>query len=361
MRRPCLVLFGLILASSWGCGAGEDLAGASKPVADAGTDANGSGGEGGGSDAAPDDDAAPDAAAEATPDAPGVTVDDACAHLAAALCARLEACAPVLVDIGYGDQATCEGVLAPHCVQALALPDTVKTAAWTDACSTALEMETCEDLLTRNTPSTCLPPPGPRADGTPCGEDGQCASGYCGLVPNEVCGRCRPKASTGGACGRDDDCDLGLTCTGKNICAPYVPQGGPCNADQPCSPWLSCTTGMPPGQRTCEPVAGAGELCDAQGNGKPACDLVNGYFCNGLTHVCQALDLASAGDPCGVASGGYAICVAGSFCKLSGMSGTCLAPGLEGATCSVESGPWCQPGLGCAAGACHAYDPDSCN
>lgn len=356
-------LLATILLLSCGCGSAEDLSGPSQPGTDAGADIAVDG-PGADADDASDQDASGSDAPnpDAVGDASGITADQACDHLATALCAQLESCGPLLVDLAYGEVTTCRTVLMSSCVEALALPDTAKTPDWTDECAEALETWTCEDLLTRKTPSACLPPPGPRTDGTLCGEDGQCASGYCGLVPDELCGRCRSRAPQGAACMSDDDCDMGMMCTVDEVCAPYAPQGAPCSDDQPCAPWLSCsTTPPPPGQRRCVEVAGAGQPCDSEGNGRPHCDLLNGYFCNGVTHVCQSFELASPGDTCGVLLDGYGLCVGGSFCDLLGLTGTCLAPGEAGDPCSVEEGPWCQPGLGCAEDACHAYEPQSCN
>jgi len=359
-----IVLGGCLLLAMSGCGSVDDLSGPSQPAApDASS--GGTGGNGGSAGEEQDGsggDAGGDLDSAATVDVQhGPTAEEACDHFGQVLCGRLEDCAPLLVDIGYGDVSTCEAVLSSACVKSLSLPDTVKTPAWTDDCAFALAAWSCEDLLVRNTPKACLPPPGPRPDGTPCGDDGQCASAYCQSRLDETCGKCTTRSSADGPCATNDDCAPGLTCGSTATCVAYATQGASCDAQHPCSPWLSCTwTGL--NEATCQPAAAAGQECDSTQPGqRPGCNLADGYFCNPGTHTCQELKRASAGEPCGVVGTDYAVCTSASVCKGSGMNRTCLAASAVGGPCDTINGPFCEAGLKCAAGTCVAPDLAACN
>lgn len=361
MRRlVTALLVSCALASLAGCGSSaEDLQGESIP---ANNDAA-SGGSGGSEEdgSTPGDDAEPMEEAS-LPEAQGPTIEEACARMAGALCGRIDGCAKLLMDVWYQDAAECASVLSNACVESLNLPDQIKTAAWTDECAAALDGWSCENVLTRNTPPACVPPPGPRPDGAPCGEDGQCASGYCQSGLDESCGRCVGKSAESGACSKDDDCQPGLACNPQMVCAPYGGVDAACDAARPCQPWLSCTgTGL--NESACKPAAGAGEPCDSAPPGqRPGCSLLDEYYCAPVTHVCVALKLASAGESCGVVGTDYAICTGVSVCKTTGMSGKCLAPSGAGGPCDIAAdGPYCVPGLKCVSNACVDVDLTTCN
>src|SRR5215470_17609 len=63
--------------------------------------------------------------------------DGACADVARARCARLEACAPTILQIRYPDQATCEAREKASCVGALAAPGNGNNPTHTEACAQA--------------------------------------------------------------------------------------------------------------------------------------------------------------------------------------------------------------------------------
>jgi hypothetical protein len=366
MRRLFTTVLGSwVMVTAVGCGSGEDLQGPSQPaVTDGGT--GGSSGSGGSAGAAgqgggtggeagstPEDASAPDAS--------GPTAQQACSHLGQVLCGRIDACARLLMDVWYPDAASCADILSRECVESLTLPDTIKTPAWTDECATALQGWACQDLLTRKTPPACIPPQGPRPEGSPCGEDGQCATGYCGSGLDEACGHCRPKSAENGACGKDDDCQPGLACNPKAVCVPYGVEDSACDADHPCESWLSCTR-VGTNQNACKPAAGAGQQCSSPSPGQnPGCNLVDEYFCTGITHVCQKLKLAGTGDQCGIVGTDYVICSAASVCKQSGLSSTCVGPNGVGGSCDVTNGPLCEAGLKCVASKCVDPDLTTCN
>lgn len=347
----------------WGCGTSDDLRGPSIPAETGGAAGSANGGAGGQAGEATggtsgEDSGAPEDGSQ--PDAPAIDTDGACAHLGQALCERMAACAPLLADVLYAGADSCESLMHSACVESLGLADTIKTAAWTDTCAAAIESWSCESLLTRQTPTECLPPPGPRPDGSPCGEDGQCASAYCRAGVSDRCGQCAPRSSESGPCGKDEDCQPGLQCNTSGVCVAYGLAGSPCAADRPCAAWLSCT-GSSPSDATCVPAAGPGQECSSQPGQTPGCKLIDEYFCTSTTHLCQKLGMAAAGDQCGVVGSSYVICTAGSMCKTSGMTGTCLAPGSAGDDCDLVNGPYCEGGLKCVSGVCAAPDLASCN
>ncbi len=369
MRRCFTILLGSwLIAAGASCGSGDDLQGPSLPAAVDGATggaagASGSGGSGGqAQDAGGSGGEAGSTPGDASlPDAAGPTAQQACSHLGQVLCGRLQACAPLLMDVWYEDASSCADILSSSCVEALTLPGTVKTPAWTDSCATAVQAWSCQDLLTRNTPAACLPPPGPRPEGTPCGEDGQCSTGYCASGLNEACGHCRAKSAANGPCGKDDDCQPGLACNPQSVCVPYAAQDAACDANHPCQAWLSCTRTSST-NTVCRPAAGAGQPCSSPTPGQnPGCNIVEEYYCTTVTHVCQKLQLASAGDPCGVVGSDYAMCTGASVCKTTGLSGTCQAAAGVGGPCNLVTGPYCEASLKCVSGSCADPDLTTCN
>jgi hypothetical protein len=127
-------------------------------------------------------------------DAPAVTPDQACTELAAAFCEKANSCAPVFVQLEYGDVATCNSRFKPTCLGGLSAPGTSATPANVSACATAAKAATCSALFDNNSPSECLPKPGTLDDGKPCTGDNQCKSAFCALDDS--------KAVCGVACGR---------------------------------------------------------------------------------------------------------------------------------------------------------------
>jgi hypothetical protein len=292
--------------------------------------------------------------------ATGPTAQQACAQLAASLCERLATCAPAFLAVHYGDPPTCGSRLGPACVKALALPNTVKTPSWTAACAAALSASSCADILLRNTPAACIPPPGPLADGAVCGEDGQCASGLCAYALDQACGHCQKKGAAGGGCTRDDDCDVGLACADNKLCAVIGKAGAGCDKNHPCSPDLSCL-GAGSSQGSCTQAGGPGAQCDPKQQTKPGCDASHGLFCNPYTSVCQIVTYAKGGEPCGVVGNGYALCTASAMCKLaSAYSGTCLAAAADGAACDATAGPLCVSLAHCVSHVCMPPEPGAC-
>ena len=292
----------------------------------------------------------------------GPDAEQACVAFATQYCGRLDACAPTLVKIYYKDAQDCIERLAGPCVKALAIPDTSKSPEWTAACASAMEATSCEDLLVRRIPAACVPAGGPRAVGAVCGEDGQCDTSYCQYHYNVGCGTCRARAGEGQDCASDDDCALGLGCAKSLKCAAFGEVDEPCDSTLPCRPGLSCVGASASVKGSCRMPAGPGAPCDAAEQTLPNCDLLHGYFCNIISHLCQELTFAEGGDPCGVVGSGYAICTASSVCKLTSQySGNCMAAAADGEACNVTNGPACKPLAQCLNGVCMDPEPKLCN
>lgn len=290
----------------------------------------------------------------------GPTPEDACQQYAAAYCDRYETCAPALVDIFYGDVDMCVKRLMPVCVEAVGLAGTTKSPAFTAKCASALKAFSCDYLLARYIPAECKPAPGARAEGEPCGEEGQCATGYCKYEGGEGCGVCRNRASSGGICAVETDCDPGLTCSPDKKCAPFGELSAECDANKPCRLGLSCVGSTNTATGTCQKASAGGEGCDGKALTKPNCDTLQGLYCN-LSGICQKALLAKDGEACGVITGkGYALCTASAKCDPSVLAGTCTPAASDGETCDNEAGPYCMPLSQCIEGKCTPPVLSSC-
>jgi hypothetical protein len=188
------------------------------------------------------------------------------------------------------------------------------------------------------------------AAGLACGDDAQCDTGRCRKAQDSTCGVCGPRAAAGDACQASDDCAYQLDCTTGGHCAAFVALSGSCDADHPCAPPLACKTG------SCAVASGPGGPCARNGD----CDGTQGLFCNPLTSVCQLAAIVIPGLPCGAVNGGYALCARSGVCRMSGSTGTCVAPAADGAACDTTAGPACVPPAICTTGVCKLPDPASC-
>src|SRR5215831_9756386 len=107
------------------------------------------------------------------------TVAQACAQFATAFCGRLQACAPFVGQILYGDRTNCESRAALGCMLDLEVTDTNHTTSDMVACAHDATSATCSDLLANNLPASCAIKPGLRLDGQGCGSSWQCMSTHC--------------------------------------------------------------------------------------------------------------------------------------------------------------------------------------
>src|SRR5512140_339427 len=116
----------------------------------------------------------------------GTTLDKAANALAAAYCARTQACASAVVSIGYGDVATCTSVFAADVVRANKGTGVTETPDQINACATALAQLSCGDFLARKTAAACKVPAGTLADGAACSADAQCQGTRCKVAFGQV-------------------------------------------------------------------------------------------------------------------------------------------------------------------------------
>jgi hypothetical protein len=304
-------------------------------------------------------------------DTSNVTPQQACADVAAARCQKMQQCNPQGLLNTYGDLSTCESTQASTCVTNLAAPQTAQTPAHTEACAQALPGETCSDYLLGNVASACQPPAGPRAAGSACSVSAQCATAYCLIPRTAQCGTCEAAPGVAGSCS-NNACGPGLLCDSTTEqCVTPVAAGGSCADGSVCTPGTTCigNTASTPG--TCVAVADAvGASCDLA-DGGTRCDGRQGLYCNvPLGRVCARVANASVSQECGTVDGGVIDCNAGAFCQKLGTdrSGTCVAPGGDGAACDTAVGPACAAPARCVlsavggtSGTCRTTTPSACN
>lgn len=292
----------------------------------------------------------------------GITREQACDEIASAICDQYEKCLPLLIDVGYGDVATCKTKTAAICPKTFDAPGTTANPQKTSTCATGLRILSCEALST-STPAACVPDPGTLADGAACSEDGQCKSTWCPKNDDATCGKCTPLSTAGGACtdlGKKADgsvqttCSRGLSCAADKCVKPSETNGS-CSDAVPCALGLACFGGK------CVVAGKAGAKCDPEGKTDPSCDFLQGVFCNQVTKVCQLFGQAKVGETCGLVGTEYKLCIASAKCVTGGKtSGTCVAPAIDGAACDNDKGPGCTAPSKCVAGVCKAPDPTAC-
>jgi hypothetical protein len=299
----------------------------------------------------------------------------ACADVSAAVCAKIDSCAPAAVSALYGDTATCATRTEATCNAALALKNNGDQAGNVEDCSKAYESLSCEGALGNSPPKECAHKPGPLADGTTCGAAGQCKSGVC-QFDSSGCGKCIEPIAAGANCNATSDCQSGLVCaisattqtSVTSVCIAPAASGGTCSTAAPVVP---CQAGLVCDKGKCDAPLAAGSACDPAVQ-PTLCDQANGYFCTPRGTRCILAIAANAGEACGynAQTGDYSYCAGSGFCgnvsQQTGM-GTCVAPAADGASCDLAKGPLCIPPAGCSittdggtTGTCVLKDPSSC-
>lgn len=298
----------------------------------------------------------------------GPTAQAACADVAKARCALDDACTNDLgTKVVWGDLATCEARGTASCVTALGAPDTSQTPATIEACAAATPMESCSDFLGNNPVSACVPKPGGLVDGKGCAYNAQCSSTFCRYEKGAACGVCVALPKAGDACEVNADCGRGLVCDKtSSTCVAPAAKDAACGEGVPCGAGLTCVGATMMAMGKCQASgAMAGAACDPKHQTGSGCDASLGLFCSPTSKQCEAMTLATAGQPCGVVNKtSFAICTGGALCVLASASGTCVAPAAEGAACDSAKGPPCENPARCVttadggtAGTCKLPDP----
>jgi len=301
---------------------------------------------------APPSDGGPDAGSDAAADMAPLTVAQACTDLDTSLCGALGACSTFVLQLSFGDLATCVARNDLACTIGQAPSGVGRTTADLEACGRALPAATCPDLIARKLPATCQDPPGTVINGAACGSGLQCASTFC-KRQGAACGVCAPRAGAGESCNGNDQCQPDLVCAGSACVAP-AESGAACDDKHPCRDDLYCKSGV------CSAKAGPGESC---ADTDKACDLVRGVGCNPFTHVCQNVRVAKKGDPCGIVGGTLVLCEASGLCEGATLAvpGTCTAAAGDGAACgNAANGRGCLAPASCANGVCRLPANASC-
>lgn len=279
----------------------------------------------------------------------GSVADEACADWATHYCNRLEACAPLSMQIGYGELAACIERSKPVCLSALKAQGTGQTPSSVESCARAYETDACEEVVVAKPPSACTVP-GSLPIGAPCGDDSQCAgpNGYCRVASDETCGRCATLGAMGAGCYSDRDCEHGLVC--YFTCVAPVAPGAACDGmTRQCPASMVCL------DYACVHPGAPGTTCDPRAD---ACDRNQGLFCDAQDRRCVPYTLAAPGAPCGTGI----TCRAGS-CSTnpSTQTSTCIANAADGESCDATSGPFCAAPARCVEGICKVPDAAYCN
>lgn len=269
-----------------------------------------------------------------------------CNSLGTAICNKVEQCAPLDVQLVYGDVQTCVARVALGCNADMSVAPVSSTQM--SACSSAVSQADCQVFLRGDSQPAACTFTGSLANGKACGTGQQCQSGYCNLASG-FCGTCAPRATTGSACTSTYGCQSGLVCNSSNVCAKVAAAGGNCAATSDCAAGLVCVSGK------CAAAVALGQPCTPG-----ACDQYAGQFCDG--QVCAKLPVAATGQPCGFVNGKDIQCSGGGTCKLGQgqQQGTCVAPAKDGASCDPTNGPDCLSPASCVNGKCTVPDPSSC-
>jgi hypothetical protein len=295
-----------------------------------------------------------------------VSAAQAASDVASALCTRIQACTPFLIQVAYGDLATCTSRTTATPTATLAAPGTGWVSSAAEECAQAIPGVSCDDALGNALPAACRPPAGQLALGAACGDSAQCASAYCNLGAGGKCGTCAAAlGATGSACFRDGDCAIGTVCNGSDLtkkpevagqCAALGAAGAACDGARPCLKTLACSAGA------CATPGATSASCTQTGSDFfGSCDELTGDYCSKATGgACTTISLATAGGACGTINNALTSCSGSGTCPPTGASATCVAPAADFGNCDPVNGPSCLSPAQCIGGVCTLPTPASC-
>lgn len=200
--------------------------------------------------------------------------------------------------------------------------------------------------------------------GTCGGCQGCACSGYADCLEPLECfaGTCAYAPVAGGACADSTDCPSGLVCAadGSAICTPPGSLGTPCGDDGDCASTV-CRTAVGDPAPAC---AASGLVCSSLGVSGEPCSVggvcAEDHGCEqtapGCLGTCRAY--GEEGQPCLVSPGGYKKCSSAQLVCNEALApgGICMAPGETGTPCLNSS--HCARGFVCGSATgssvCHA-------
>jgi hypothetical protein len=297
----------------------------------------------------------------------------ACQTLAQARCQRLAACSAADLAKRYPDEATCEMRIELSCTAALGAANTGATPNTVETCAASLPDEACPAFLAADQTDACMPQTGTRATGAACEFPAQCASMYCAIASDSLCGQCAALPQVGDSCA-DQGCAPNQVCVASTMtCQVAVADGGACTADLPCVEGDACV-GANAGTNTmgsckAQPTT-VGAACDPKRQTAADCNIDAGVVCDTTSDQCVAQPIVAAGMTCGDVAGVPTRCAAGGTCvKPTGSTtGTCVAPAADGAACDTAAGPGCLTPAKCVptstggtAGTCELPADPTCS
>lgn len=305
-----------------------------------------------------------------------IPLDKLAEPLAAAVCAGMEACAPLYVPNACVARMTiaANAGMVPSIAAGVTAGDIVYHGTEAEQCLADLS-HTCM-FNGGELPVSCLAmAEGKVAPDGACTIDLECAGGL--RCAGATCpGKCTARSAAGAVCTEDDDCAAGLGCP-NDVCVTRLPQGATCtNGSSDCAVGLMCLQLAGAATSTCEPMTaimtgaenapcafGAapslckaglscvftdndpdkGGFCKPKVASKAACGAALPTPCPGeevcVSGVCGAAP--AVGSPCAPDFSGQ--CAVGASCDDSaGPAGLCVALAANGATCADDEA--CQSG-----------------
>src|SRR5579883_1178547 len=156
MKRAFLLGAFVSLAALVACsGSTTSIASGDGGGDDGGATVDGSGGDGaGGGDGSSNNDGG--GSDSGTSDSGGSSAQ-ACMDLANAYCMKLDTCAPLFIQVAFGDLAACEHRAALACPATLAANGTSATTTAAEACAQAIPAAMCAETIDGKTPDACIP------------------------------------------------------------------------------------------------------------------------------------------------------------------------------------------------------------
>jgi hypothetical protein len=302
--------------------------------------------------------------------------------LAQAECTKNDSCSlnGFYNDRLYGSEAACERRLQVPCVSELMATGTHETVTTVSTCASSIAGVACGVYFDLSNPQ-CSAPVGTRAIGNACGSHAQCATGFCSIQPNGICGTCADTPAPGSACAPGSFCGDDATCAvpagqAMGTCANYVASGGKClTGTLPCGIGLACV-----GENVATSTKGVctakgatvGAACDTTAKTMPDCAFVLGLTCiptapSTTLGKCAPIALAAPGATCGIVGNpvtSVVDCQAGGLC----VNGKCVGTTTIGSSCDTVKGPPCLAPVLCVpttaggtAGTCTEPDATTCN